>query len=126
MNRNINNTIATHQPPTQPNTLLLTQRTTPPIPSIANHHDMTQQTPSPGTQVPTNSTNTTVPTVHKISYQNQFCHSYKTDERTIKNIIANNVQCSNKSDTLKFIPYYRSNTITKLITRNNQGLPHHL
>ena len=49
--------------------------------------------------------------------------SYKTDERIIKNIIANNVQCSNKSVTLKFIPYYRSNTITKLITRNNQGPP---
>ena len=34
-----------------------------------------------------------------------------------------NVQCSNKLDTLKFIPFYRSNTITKLITRNNQGPP---
>ena len=56
-------------------------------------------------------------------YQNQFFHSYKTDGRIIKNIIANNVQCSNKSDTLKFITYYRSNTITKLITRNNQGPP---
>ena len=81
---------------------------------------MTPQTPSLGTQDPTN---TTEPTVHKIFYQNQFSLSYKTDERIIKNIIANNVQCSNKSDTLKFIPYYRSNTITKLITRNNQGPP---
>ena len=61
--------------------------------------------------------------MHKILYQNQFSHSYKTDDRIIKNIIANNVQCSNKSDTLKFIPYYRSNTITKLITTNNQGPP---
>ena len=84
---------------------------------------MTPQTPSPGTQDPTNATNTTEPTVHKIFFQNQFSHSYKTDERIIKNIIANNVQCSNKSDTLKFIPYYRSNTITKLITGNNQGPP---
>ena len=49
--------------------------------------------------------------------------SYKTDERINKNIVANNVQCSNTSDTLKFIPYYSSNTITKLITRNNQDPP---
>ena len=52
---------------------------------------------------PTNATNTTEPTVYKIFYQNQFFHSYKTDERIIKNIIANNVQCySNKSDTSSF------------------------
>ena len=50
-------------------------------------------------------------------------HSYKTDERIIKNIMANNVQCNNKFNTLNFIPYYRSNTITELITRNNQGPP---
>ena len=37
-----------------------------------------------------------------------------------RNIISNIVECSNKIDTLQFI---RSNTITKLITKNNQGPP---
>ena len=34
---------------------------------------------------------------------------------------SNNVKCSITIDILQFIPYYRSNTITKLITKNNQG-----
>ena len=70
---------------------------------------------------PKPTTNTKETTKHKIFYQNQFSESYKTDERVISNIISNNVECSNKIDTLQFIPYYRSNTITKLITKNNQG-----
>ena len=74
---------------------------------------------------PTNATNTKEPTVHKIFNQNQFSNSYKTDERIIKNIIANNVQCSNKSDTLKFIPYYRS-TVTNLISKIIRALPPNL
>ena len=71
-------------------------------------------------------TNTTTP-------QNPQCTKFSTKisspipikqtNVSYKNIIANNLQCSNKSDTLKFIPYYRSNTITKLITGNNQGPP---
>ena len=68
-------------------------------------------------------TNTEEPTKHKIFYQNQFSEAYKTDERVIRNIISNNVECSNKIDSLQFIPYYRSNTITKLTTKNNQGPP---
>ena len=60
---------------------------------------------------------------HKIFYQNQFYPSYETDERVINNTIKNNVQCTNAADKIKFIPYYRSNTITSLITKNNQGPP---
>ena len=93
------------------------------IPSIANHHDMTTQTPSSGTQDPTN---TTEPTVHKIFYQNRFSHSYKTDERIIKNIRANYEQCSNKSDILKFISYYRSNTSPNSSLEITRALPPHL
>ena len=60
--------------------------------------------------------------MHNFFNQNEFSHSYKTDERIIKNIIANNVQCSNESDTLKFIPYLRSNTITKHPTLKKNNL----
>ena len=69
---------------------------------------------------PKPTTNTEEPTKHKVFYQNQFSEAYKTDERVIRIIISNNVECSNKIDALQFIPYYRSNTITKLITKNNQ------
>ena len=48
---------------------------------------------------------------------------YKTDERTIKNITYNNVECTEKNDSLQFISYNRSNTIKKLETKNNQGIP---
>ena len=72
---------------------------------------------------PKPTTNTEEPTKHKIFYQKQFSEAYKTDERVIRNIISNNVECSNKIDILQFIPYYLSNTFTKLITKNNQGPP---
>ena len=49
--------------------------------------------------------------------------AYKTDERIIQNIIKHNVRCNNPTDKLKLITYYHSNTITSLITKNNQGPP---
>ena len=33
------------------------------------------------------------------------------------------MQCTNPTEKIKFIPYYRSSTITSLITKNNQGPP---
>ena len=57
----------------------------------------------------------------KYSTKTSFPHAYKTNERIIHKIIKNNVQCTNPADKIKFIPYYRSNTITSLITKNNQG-----
>ena len=59
-------------------------------------------------------------TVHKVYYQNQFSAAHKTDERILKEIVKNNTRCTNPTDRLQIITYYRSNTTTSAITKNNQ------
>ena len=94
-----------------------------PTPSYpTTEHDLTSPIPVPSLPIPPQSPPADGLT-HKIFYQNQFSPAYKTDERIINNIIKNNVQCTNPAEKIKFIPYYRSNTITSLITKNNQGPP---
>ena len=59
-------------------------------------------------------------TVHKGYYQNQFLAAYKTDERILKEIVKNNTSCMDSTDHLQIITYYRSNTTTNAVTKNNQ------
>ena len=41
----------------------------------------------------------------------------------MKNILLNNIRCCNSNDQIDFTIFYNRNTITNLITKNNQGPP---
>ena len=65
------------------------------------------------------SKNIAQPNTHNIYYQNQFSNCYKTEERIIKQIAKDNTKCVNESDLLKITIYYKSHTISNLISKNN-------
>ena len=88
-----------------------------PTPSVTNHWTGTPSLLPPRPQPPPRMA---LPIKHSI--QNQFSLAYKTDERIIP-IFKKYVECTNRSDKIKFIPYCRSKTITSLGTKNNQGPP---
>ena len=60
------------------------------------------------------------PTTYKLYYRNQYCPNYKMDDRFLKQIINNNIICTQPHETKQLVPYYKSNTITSLIIKNNQ------
>ena len=59
----------------------------------------------------------------RIYYRNQYSNAYKTDERILKQIIRNNVQCINPNHKLKLIIYYKSSLTTSLVMKNDQSPP---
>ena len=61
--------------------------------------------------------------IHLVYYKNQYNASYKTDERVLRQIIRNNVRCYRPSDKLKLVVYYKSSSISSLITKNDQSPP---
>ena len=61
------------------------------------------------------------PHMHKIYYKNQFSKAYKTDERTLLQIIKNNTKCNKHGEQLKNFLYYKSNNIYSLLTNNNHS-----
>ena len=63
------------------------------------------------------------PTTHEVFYKNQFNNSYKIDERIMKDLIYNNVKCTNENEKLKLIIYYSSSATASLISKNNQSPP---
>jgi hypothetical protein len=58
-------------------------------------------------------------TTHTLMYRNQYSTAYKTDERVIRSIIKNNINCINPDDKLKLIIYYKSHKTSNLIMKNN-------
>ena len=58
---------------------------------------------------------------HRVYYQNQFSSNYKKDKRIIKSIIRSNTNCIRPNEQLNVIIYYKSNTISNRICRNNQS-----
>ena len=71
-----------------------------------------RQDPAPETNV-----------THTIFYKNQFSFNYKIDERIIKEIVYNNTKCTKSSEKLNLVIYYRSNTVTNLVMKNNSSPP---
>ena len=61
------------------------------------------------------------PHMHKINYKNQFSKAYKTDERTLLQIIKNNTNCQKHEEQLKILIYYKSINIYSLLTNNNHS-----
>ena len=65
----------------------------------------------------------TPPTTHEVFYKNQFNSSYKTDERILKDLVYNNVRCTNENEKLKLTIYYARSTTASLLSKNNQSPP---
>ena len=84
---------------------------------------MSPVTPNPSPSLPhaPNAQNDGI--THEVFYRSQFSASYKTDERIIKTIVANNTSCIDPSDNLKLIVYYKSAKIPAIVTKNNQSPP---
>ena len=59
--------------------------------------------------------------IYTFLYQNQFSKAYKTDERILKTIVMNNIECTKLTDKLNLIIYYPRYTINNLDSRNNNS-----
>ena len=55
----------------------------------------------------------------KIFYNNQMHNNYKIEERVIKEILCNNVQCNSPEDKLNIIFYYKNKRTCNLVMKNN-------
>ena len=60
---------------------------------------------------------------HVLYYRNQFSPYYSTAERTINQIVQNNVNCVHPGHKLKLIIYYKSATNSSLFMKNAQSPP---
>ena len=60
-------------------------------------------------------------TTHKIYYKNFMNPNYKRNEKSIKEIINNNVRIINNSDHLQVVIYYKSIKTSNLVMKNNQS-----
>ena len=56
---------------------------------------------------------------HDVYYCNQYSSAHKTDERILRQIIRNNVQCTENNHRLNLVIFYQSNTIKQLVSKNN-------
>jgi hypothetical protein len=65
--------------------------------------------------------NTISPTIHKLFYKNQMSAAYKTDERVLKSILSQHVQCAQPHNKLQPIIYYKNKKTSNMIMRNNLG-----
>jgi hypothetical protein len=66
-----------------------------------------------------NQDNSDRPNIHKMYYKNQMSSSYKIDERVIKSIISDNVQCVQPDDKLQLIIYYKNKKTSNFVMKNN-------
>jgi len=55
----------------------------------------------------------------KLYYCNQMNEAYATDERVLRQIIRDNVQCCNTEDRLDLVIYYKNKKVSNLIMKNN-------
>ena len=55
----------------------------------------------------------------KIFYHNQMHTNYKVEERVIKEILHNNIQCNSPDDKLNIIFYYKNKRTCNLVMKNN-------
>jgi hypothetical protein len=56
-------------------------------------------------------------------YMNQMNSNYTTDERVLKNIIRDKVQCTNPNENLRVNIYYKTPKVKDLLIRNNAAAP---
>ena len=58
-----------------------------------------------------------------IYYHNQMHSNYKIDERVLKDIIYNNINCRDPQDRINLIVYYKNKTTANLVMKNNMSPP---
>ena len=59
----------------------------------------------------------------KIFYQGQTHKNYKIDERTIENIVDNNIKCIDTNNKIKVVFYYKNRKTSNCIMKNNMAPP---
>ena len=57
---------------------------------------------------------------YKVFYKNQMTQNYKSDEKTLQNIIKRNVMTQNKEDKLEVVVYCQSRRASNLVMKNNE------
>ena len=60
-------------------------------------------------------------TTHKVYYKNFMNTNYKRNEKSIKEIINNNVKVINPNDRLQIVIYYKSTKTSNLVMKNNMS-----
>jgi hypothetical protein len=62
-------------------------------------------------------------TTHVLYYRNQMSTGYKTDEKVLKQIIKNNINCNNSRDKLQLSIYYKNSRTSSLVMKNSPPAP---
>ena len=52
-------------------------------------------------------------------YRNQMTSSYKIDEKVLKNIIKQNIKCTNENESIKLNIYYKNRKVSNLVMKNS-------
>ena len=55
---------------------------------------------------------------HELFYHNQMTSSYKIDEKVLKNIIKQNIKCTNENESIKLNIYYKNRKVSNLVMKN--------
>ena len=56
---------------------------------------------------------------HDLFYRNQMTSSYKIDEKVLKNIIKQNIKCTNENESIKLNIYYKNRKVSNLVMKNS-------
>ena len=56
---------------------------------------------------------------HDLFYRNQMTSSYKIDEKVLKNIIKQNIKCTNENESIKLNIYYKNGKVSNLVMKNS-------
>ena len=57
---------------------------------------------------------------HDLFYRNQMTSSYKIYEKVLKNIIKQNINCTNENESIKLNIYYKNRNVSNLVMKNTQ------
>ena len=68
---------------------------------------------------PTHTNHNSIP----VYYKSQMHSNYKIDEKILKDIVYNNIKCTNSQDKLNLIIYYTNKKASNLIMKNNLAPP---
>ena len=54
---------------------------------------------------------------HDLFYRNQMTSTYKIDEKVLKNIIKQNIKCTNENESIKLNIYYKNRKVSNLVEK---------
>ena len=56
---------------------------------------------------------------HDLFYRNQMTSRFKIDEKVLKNIIKQNIKCTNENESIKLNIYYKNRKVSNLVMKNS-------